>query len=60
MRIQTALAWGICAAMLATGIVPAQVAIGTPPFGSFGGGPFDTVNLGNLDVHFVIPAQSGF
>jgi hypothetical protein len=28
---------------------------GTPPFGSFGGGPFDTVNLGNLNVHFAIP-----
>jgi len=32
-----------------------QVATGTPAFGSFGGGPFDTVNLGNLNVHFVIP-----
>jgi len=33
----------------------AQVATGTPAFGSFGGGPFDTVNLGNLNVHFVVP-----
>ena len=33
----------------------AQVTTGTPPFGSFGGGPFDTVNLGNLNVHFVVP-----
>ena len=33
----------------------AQVATGTPPYGSFGGGPFDTVNLGNLNVHFAIP-----
>ena len=32
-----------------------QVATGTPPFGSFGGGPFDTVNLGNLNVHFSVP-----
>lgn len=32
-----------------------QVATGTPPFGSFGGGPFDVVNLGNLNVHFAIP-----
>jgi hypothetical protein len=31
-----------------------QVATGTPAFGSFGGGPFDTVNLGNLNVHFTI------
>ena len=36
-------------------IAPAQVATGTPPYGSFGGGPFDTVNLGNLNVNFVIP-----
>ena len=33
----------------------AQVATGTPPYGSFGGGPFDTVNLGNLNVYFAIP-----
>src|ERR1700691_3345590 len=32
-----------------------QVATGTPPLGSFGGGPFDTVNLGNLNVHFAVP-----
>jgi len=32
-----------------------QVSPGTPPFGSFGGGPFDIVNLGNLNVHFSIP-----
>jgi|HubBroStandDraft_1064217.scaffolds.fasta_scaffold157779_2 hypothetical protein len=32
-----------------------QVATGTPPFGSFGGGPFDAVNLGNLNAHFTIP-----
>ncbi|HXX18646.1 MAG TPA: RHS repeat-associated core domain-containing protein [Candidatus Acidoferrum sp.] len=28
---------------------------GTPPFGSFAEGTFDTVNLQNLDVHFTIP-----
>jgi hypothetical protein len=33
----------------------AQVVTGTPAFGSFGGGPFDTVNLGNLNVHLAIP-----
>lgn len=32
-----------------------QVSTGTPAFGSYGGGPFDTVNLGNLNVDFVIP-----
>jgi RHS repeat-associated protein len=35
--------------------VSAQVATGTPPFGSFGGGPFDIINLGNLNVHLAIP-----
>jgi hypothetical protein len=29
-------------------------ATGTPPFGSFGGGP-DVINLGNLNVHLDIP-----
>lgn len=32
----------------------AQVQTGTPPFGSFVGGP-DTINLGNLNVHLTIP-----
>ena len=45
----------ILAVVLLTGIASGQVASGTPPFGSFGGGPFDTVNLGNLNVHFSIP-----
>jgi hypothetical protein len=35
-----------------------QVASGTPKFGSFGGGEFDTVNLGNLNVHFSVPVVS--
>jgi RHS repeat-associated protein len=41
--------------VLATGIASSQVSTGTLPFGSFGGGPFDTVNLGNLNVHLAIP-----
>ena len=32
-----------------------QVPTGTPPRGSYGGAPFDVVNLGNLNVHFLIP-----
>ncbi len=32
----------------------AQVATGTPPFGSFTGGP-DVINLGNLNAHLAIP-----
>jgi RHS repeat-associated protein len=35
-----------------------QVATGTPPFSSFGGGPFDTINLGNLNAHFSVPVLS--
>lgn len=40
---------------LITGIAQSQVNIGTPPFSSLGGGPFDTVNLGSLNTHFAIP-----
>ena len=32
----------------------AQVAVGTPPFGSFSGGP-DVINLGNNNSHWTIP-----
>ena len=32
-----------------------QVATGVLPFNSYGRGPFDTVNLGNLNVHFSVP-----
>lgn len=42
-------------ALMVESAVAQGPAIGTPPFGSFGGGPFDTVNLGNLNVHFAIP-----
>ena len=43
------------AALFLGSIASAQVSTGTPPFSSIGGGPFDTVNLGNLNVHFAIP-----
>ncbi|MGO9642362.1 MAG: hypothetical protein ACLP1Y_13785, partial [Candidatus Acidiferrales bacterium] len=36
---------------LAAGQTQAQL----PPYQSWGGGPFDMINLGNLDVHFTIP-----
>ena len=45
----------ICSLLMLTALVSAQVATGTPRFNSFGGGPFDTVNLGNLNVDFAIP-----
>src|SRR5579872_3509318 len=35
-----------------------QVATGLPPFGTFSGGPFDTINNANLNVHFDIPIVS--
>jgi RHS repeat-associated protein len=34
--------------------ISAQVITGTPPFGSFGGGP-DVINLANLNAHLTIP-----
>jgi hypothetical protein len=46
------LAFGLLATQVSFGQGPAT---GTPPFGSFGGGPFDIVNLANLNVHFAVP-----
>jgi RHS repeat-associated protein len=42
--------------VLGAGVASAQVttATGTPPFGSFGGGP-EAINLGNLNAHWTIP-----
>jgi hypothetical protein len=37
-----------------TSISSAQVSTGTPPFGSFGGGP-DIINLANLNSHWDVP-----
>ena len=34
------------------------VAVGQYPLGSYSGGPFDTVNNGNLNAHFSIPVLS--
>jgi hypothetical protein len=36
-------------------LISARNATGLYPFGTYGGGPFDTVNYGNLNVHFEIP-----
>jgi len=38
-----------------SGICVSQVATGIPPFGSTAGGPFDAVDLANLNVHFAVP-----
>jgi hypothetical protein len=40
--------------ILVSGVSFAQVTTGTPPFGSFGGGP-DVVNVANLNAHLSIP-----
>ncbi|MBI3664251.1 MAG: hypothetical protein HY234_14530 [Acidobacteria bacterium] len=36
----------------------AQVATGTPPFGSFSGSANDVVNNANLNVHIAVPVIS--
>src|SRR5690348_14024478 len=36
---------------------PGMTPIGTPPFSSLGGGPFDVINLANLNIHFTIPIR---
>ena len=49
------LAFALLLTMLASNLAFGQAATGTPPYASFAGGPFDTVNLSNLNVHFAIP-----
>ena len=39
-------------------VASSQVATGLPPFGSFGAGPFDTLNNANLNVHMEVPVFS--
>jgi hypothetical protein len=46
------LALALCLEGFVGAIASAQVQRGTPPFGSFGGGP-DVINLGNLNDHWV-------
>ena len=46
------LLWGLILAW--SSVTTAQVMTGTPPLGSFGGGP-DVVDLGNLNVHINVP-----
>jgi RHS repeat-associated protein len=48
----------LCALLVLLSLVSylqSQVATGVLPYNSYGGGPFDTVNLGNLNVHFSVP-----
>lgn len=48
----------LCGLVLSSALAArAQVATGTPPFGSFSGSP-DVVNLGNLNAHLNVPILS--
>ena len=44
--------------VLVSGAAIAQPVTGLPPFGSFSGGPFDTIDNANLNVYFQIPIIS--
>jgi RHS repeat-associated protein len=46
------LLWGLVLGF--SSVARSQVATGTPPFGSFGGGP-DIINLANLNSHLTVP-----
>ena len=45
----------VCSILLLAGLASAQQLKQLPPFQSYGGGPFDVVNLGSLDVNLSIP-----
>src|SRR2546428_14073483 len=53
-HLRTALLAGLAVAISGTG--RAQVKTGTPPFGSFSGGP-DIINNANLNLHLSIPVR---
>lgn len=56
-RIGNAISILLALIVLAT-MASGQVATGTPPFSTISGGPFDAVDLGNLNVNFAIPVVS--
>ncbi len=49
------LAGALLTILLTAQAAPAQVATGFPPYGTFTGTTFDTINNANLNVHFEIP-----
>lgn len=55
VRITRIFLLALGALALLSGTAYSQATTGTPPLGSFGGSHFDTIDLGNLDVHFCIP-----
>ena len=54
-RIAALIIVGACGALAQS---QSTVTVGLYPMGSFSGGPFDTVNNGNLNTHFSIPVVS--
>jgi hypothetical protein len=58
MRTSLRFAYLLTGILFIAQVASAQVATGFPPFGSFSGGPFDTINNANLNIHFEIPIVS--
>ncbi len=56
--IPRTLKYCILLSLLASGPALAQPTAGLPPFGSFSGGPVDTIDNANLNVHFEVPIVS--
>jgi RHS repeat-associated protein len=54
IRLQSRVLSLLVLGLVTAGTARAQVATGTPPFGSFSGGP-DVVNNANLNVHIAVP-----
>lgn len=48
----------IAVLLAASGVSIAQPSTGQPPFATLQGGPFDVINVGNLNVNLTIPIQS--
>lgn len=49
--------FGLAILALSAVSTPGQVATGTPPFGSYAGGP-DVINLANLNSHIDVPIMN--
>lgn len=54
-QTRSRLALLVVALLMSSASARSQVVTGLPPYGSFSGGPFDTVNNANLNVHFAVP-----
>jgi len=56
LRSRIRFSWMLAVVLAVVSISQAQqVTTGAQPFGSVGGGPFDSINLGNLNVHLDVP-----